>query len=145
MSEAQIQPDAAASAPDYLVAAAALFNTFTFDRLIPLVSLLLMAAMFIWVLFQAQRGADFDASEFLRDERGRLSAGRLFAFVCCMAHTWVIFSRTISDKITLHEQVLYAVTWSGSMVLLQGIEAWKGGRQQFPPNPPIPPEAEVPK
>lgn len=131
------------SGPDYLAAAAALFNAFTFDRLIPFFSLILMSGLFVWVLFQAQRGPDFDASEFLRDDRAKLSWGRLAAFVCCMTHTWVVFTRTLSDKITIEELVLYSVTWSGSMVLLQAIDAWKGGRQQWPlPNPPT---EEVPK
>ena len=75
-------------------------------------------------------------SEFLRDDRNKLSWGRLAAFICCMCHTWVVFSRTLNDKITFEELVLYAVTWSGSMVLLQAIDAWKGGRQQWPQPPP---------
>jgi len=55
----------------------------------------------------------------------------------------VVFSRTLNDKITFEELVLYAVTWSGSMVLLQAIDAWKGGRQQWPQ--PAPPAEGVPK
>lgn len=114
------------SGQDYLGAAAALFNAFTFDRLIPLLTLLFMAGLFVWVLFAAQRRGDFDASEFLRADNGKLSWGRLAAFVCLMTHTWVVFTRTLADKIDIQELTLYAVTWSGSMVLLQGIEAWKG-------------------
>jgi len=131
------------SGPDYIAAAGALFNAFTFDRLIPFLSLILMSGLFIWVLFQAQKGPEFDASEFLRDDRNKLSWGRLAAFICCMCHTWVVFSRTLNDKITFEELVLYAVTWSGSMVLLQAIDAWKGGRQQWPQ--PAPPAEGVPK
>lgn len=112
--------------PDYLAAAAALFNSFTFDKLTPLLTLLGMAAMFVWVLFKAQKGSNFDASQFLRDDSGKLSASRLFAFVACMTHTWAVFVRTLNDKVTVEELALYAVTWSGSLVLLQGIEAWRG-------------------
>ena len=60
------------SGPDYIAAAGALFNAFTFDRLIPFLSLILMSGLFIWVLFQAQKGPEFDASEFLRDDRNKL-------------------------------------------------------------------------
>lgn len=114
--------------PDYVTAAAALFNAFTFDKLTPLLTLLGMAAMFVWVLFKAQKGEGFDAAEFLKDETEKLSFGRLAAFICCMTHTWVVFVRTLNDKITVEELALYAVTWSGSLVLMQGIAAWKGVR-----------------
>lgn len=120
---------------DYIAAAAALFNTFTFDKLIPLATLAFMALLFLWVLFQAQRRDDFDASQFLRDEHHKLSSGRLFAFICCGTHTWAVFTRILNDKITIEELSLYAVTWSGSLVLLEAISAWKGGRQQWPQTP----------
>jgi hypothetical protein len=111
---------------DYLAAAAALFHAFTFDRLIPLVSLALVATLFAVVLFQAQKRDDFDWSEFLRDESKKLSWGRLGAFVCLMTHSWTVFARTLNDRITVEELGLYAITWSGSLVLLQAIDAWKG-------------------
>jgi hypothetical protein len=112
--------------PDYLAAAAALFNAFTFDKVVPFLSLVGMAGLFIWVLFAAQKSQNFDASEFLRNDRGQLSAARLFAFVCCMTHTWVVFVRTLNNKIEVEELALYCLTWSGSLVLLHGIEVWRG-------------------
>ncbi len=118
---------------DYMAAAAAHFNAFTFDRLIPLITLLLLASLFIWVLMKAQKGADFDASEFLRDDRKKLSWGRLAAFVCCVTHTWVIFTRTLNDKLTFEDQLLYCVVWSGSMILLQALEVWRGVKINAPP------------
>jgi len=111
---------------DVLAAAASLFNSWAYDRFIPLFTLLGMAGLFVWVIFQAQRRPDFDASEFLRDEQGKLSWGRLGAFICLMTMTWVVFVRTLNDKLTVEEMALYAVTWSGSLVLLQALEVWKG-------------------
>jgi len=111
---------------DYLKAAAALFSAFTFDRLVPLLSLSLVALLFLIVLYQAQKRDDFDWSEFLRADDKKLSWGRLGAFICLMTHTWTVFARTVNDKVTIEELGLYAVTWSGSLVLLQAIEAWKG-------------------
>ena len=115
------------TSPDYLAAAAALFHAFTFDRLIPLVTLLAMMGLFLWVLWSAQRREDFDAADFLREEpSGKMSFGRLAGFVCLITMTWVVFIRTLNDKLTVEELALFAVTWSGSLVLLQAINAWKG-------------------
>jgi hypothetical protein len=112
--------------PDYLAAAASLFNAFAFERLIPLLSLMFMGGLFIVVFYKAQARDDFDWSEFLRADNSKLSWGRLAAFICLMTHTWTVFARTVNDKVTIEEMGLYAVTWSGSLVLLQAIEAWKG-------------------
>ncbi len=100
----------------------------------------MMALLFIWVLFQAQRRNDFDASQFLRDDHNRLSWARLAAFICCMCHTWMVFTRTLNDKITFEEQVLYCLVWSGSLLLLQAMEVWRGVKT----TPPTPPTEEKP-
>ena len=68
----------------FALAAAALFAAFTFDRLLPAALMAVLFGMFIFVLVKAQRRGDFDASEFLRDDRNKLSWGRLAAFICCM-------------------------------------------------------------
>ena len=117
--------------PDYLAAAAALFAAFTFDRLLPAALMAVLFGMFIFVLVKAQRRGDFDASEFLREDSGKLSSKRLFAFIAMAVHVWLVTTRTISDKITFEEQVLFVLTWSGSLVLIQALEIWKGG----PPAP----------
>ena len=122
------------NAPDYLAAAAALFAAFTFDRLMPAVIMAVLFGMFIFVLVKAQRRGDFDASEFLREDSGKLSSKRLFAFIAMAVHVWLVTTRTISDKITFEEQVLFVLTWSGSLVLIQALEIWKGG-PSIPPKP----------
>jgi hypothetical protein len=53
-----------------------------------LILLLTMFGMFGWVLYRAQSRDDFDASQFLRDELGHLSIGRLIACFCFGVHTW---------------------------------------------------------
>lgn len=127
------------NAPDYLVAAAALFSSFTFDRLLPAALMAVLFGMFIFVLVKAQRRGDFDASEFLREDSGKLSSKRLFAFIAMAVHVWLVTTRTISDKITFEEQVLFVLTWSGSLVLIQALEIWKGGPPSSPPTPREPP------
>jgi hypothetical protein len=111
---------------DYLAAAASLFHAWTFEKFIPLCTLIGMAALFVWVIFAAQKREDFDASEFLRDEKGKLSWGRLGAFICLMTMTWRVFVLTLNDKLELHEIALYALTWSGSLLLLQALDVWRG-------------------
>lgn len=129
------------NAPDYLAAAAALFAAFTFDRLLPAVIMAVLFGMFIFVLVKAQRRGDFDASEFLREDSGKLSSKRLFAFIAMAVHVWLVITRTISDKITFEEQVLFVLTWSGSLVLIQALEIWKGGPPSLPPSTPREPPA----
>ena len=96
------------------------------DHAIPLTMLLGMFTLFGWVLFRAQKSAEFEASEFLRDERGKLSFGRLAAFVCLMTHTWAISVWVVRGKIEPMDMVLYCVTWSGSLLLLQALDSWRG-------------------
>lgn len=129
-----------ANADQILGAAAALFNTFTFDKLIPLISLLLMCWLFVWVLFKAQGGGNFDTSEFLRETdgpgRGKLSWKRLAAFICLIVHTWYIFTRTLTDKVTFNDMALYCLTWSSSMILLEGLNVWRGVQTSRSATPP---------
>ena len=110
--------------PDYLAAAAALFNTFTFNQLLPGLSLVFLAWLLVRVLGQAQRSGTFNSGDFLRDEGGKPSWRRLVGFLCFMAHTWVLFVRTVTDRVTFEEQALYGGLWSGSAVVLLVAEAW---------------------
>lgn len=134
------------TAEQILLAAGSLFNAFTFERLIPLVMLFSLSCLFLWVLFKAQQRKDFDASMFLRNDRGMLASERLWAFVCLMVHTWFIATRTLNDKITENDMLIYCVTWSASAVLLAWIENWRGVRTNTPPpdNPLPPPTVHPP-
>lgn len=107
----------------------ALMASMTINVFIPLVAFVLIFAMFVWVLFVAQRGDNFDASQFLRDDSGKLSKGGLFAFVACATHTWVIMVETINARLTVEMAALYCVTWSGSLLILEGIRAWRGVKE----------------
>jgi hypothetical protein len=116
----------AVSDTNILAAAASLFHAWTFEKFIPLCTLVGMAALFVWVIFSAQKREDFDASEFLRKDGGKLSWGQLGAFICLMTMTWRVFVLTLNDKLTFNEIALYALTWSGSLVLLRALDVWKG-------------------
>jgi hypothetical protein len=94
-----------------------LLTSVTIGVIFPAIMLLAMVGMFIWVLNKAQIREDFDASQFLRDENGKLSSLRLFAFVCLCTHTWVIAVETMSSRITENQMIIYAATWSSSLIL----------------------------
>lgn len=104
----------------------ALASSLASNVAVPLLAFALIFGMFVWVLFRAQKREDFDAGEFLRDETGKLSKGGLFAFIACATHTWALMVETINARLTVEFVAVYAVTWSGSLVLLEAIRAWKG-------------------
>jgi hypothetical protein len=104
----------------------ALLASLTIGVIIPGLMFLLMVGVFIWVLVLAQRRPDFDASHFLRDDEGRLSSLRLFAFIACAVHTWVIAVETMGSRITVDQMAVYSVTWSSSLVLARFADKWNG-------------------
>lgn len=114
-------------------AAGELMNSFAWERLIPLVMLLAMFGGFVWILVLAQRRDDFDASEFLRDDKGKLSFWRLSAFVCLGLHAWNYMIRTQNGAITFNEQVLWGCLWSGSAVVMMAVEKWVGKSSTIEP------------
>lgn len=104
----------------------ALMASVTINVIVPLAAFGLIFGMFVWVLFRAQKRDNFDAGEFLRDETGKLSKGGLFAFVACATHTWAMMVETINARLTVEFATVYALTWSGSLILLEAVKAWKG-------------------
>lgn len=110
-------------ASDY---AHALIASLTIGVIVPGLMFLLMVGVFVWVVWRAQARVDFDASEFLRDDAGKLSSVRLFAFVSLGVHTWVIAVETMASRISPDQMLIYAVTWSGSLVLAEAVGKWNG-------------------
>lgn len=105
----------------------ALAASLTIKVIVPGLMLAAMLGLFVWVLFKAQKRLDFDASEFLRDDSGKLSASRLFAFVACGWSTWHLAALTFDAGVSEEKFLTYLATWSGSLVALKAIETW-GGR-----------------
>ena len=104
----------------------ALLASLTIGVIIPGLMFLLMVGVFVWVLVLAQRRDDFDASDFLRDDAGRLSSLRLFAFIAVAVHTWVIAVETMGSRISVDQMTVYSVTWSSSLVLARFADKWNG-------------------
>lgn len=105
---------------------AALASALSVNTLVPLAAFMLIFGLLCWVVFRAQKSDGFDAAEFLRDESsGKLSKGGLLGFIACAAHTWALMVETINARLTVEFTAVYALTWSGSLVLLEFIKAWK--------------------
>lgn len=131
---------------DLLQAAAALFNSFTFERLIPLVMLFSLSMLFIWVMFKAQKSENFDASAFLRNDRGVLALDRVIGMLCFMVHTWAYATWVLNKTVTKDDTLIYGGLWSGTAVVFQFLEVWRGIKTNTPPlaNPSNPMTIEPP-
>ena len=101
-----------------------LADEMTLNVFLPALLLVSMIAGFVWVIHRSTHQENFDVSQFLRDPTGKLSSGRLFAFVALGIHTWAIGLMTLEKTITENILTMYALTWSGSAVLKAGIEQW---------------------
>lgn len=107
-----------------------------------LACLLLLAA---WVLLRAQRRPDFDLADMLRDDAGKLSSTRIFAFISLAITSWILAYLTVTEKLNENYYLYYLVTWSGATVLMKFIDRWGGvvTVQQAPPPPPPGPAGDV--
>ena len=96
------------------------------DILIPAIILLSAGLLLIYVLWQAQKRADFDIANFLRDEQGKESALRAFAFVALGVTSWIMATLTFKDKLNPDYFLYYVLTWANTLVLVKLAEKWTG-------------------
>lgn len=108
----------------------ALFDLFLkeFDAkdLIALGILVAQFALLVWVLRAAQRRPDFDVANFLRDENGKESSTRAFAFVALGIMSWAVAMLIFMDKMTADYFFFYGVLWAGTPVALELAKKWNG-------------------
>lgn len=129
--------DRGASADQILAAAAALFNAFTFNKIIPTIALVLMAGLLLWMLKKAQENQanGFDFGDFFRENaKEKVSWKYLVGFLTFMCHTWVIFTSKLDGSLTLNDMILYSVVWSGTATAMYALNIWKG-IATAPPSP----------
>lgn len=120
---------------NFLQAAAALFDQFLWDRLLPLVTLVVGSLIFYWMMAKAQRAdPTFKAIHFLYDENNKPSWKRLIGSGCFVVHSWYIYIVTVKGTVTFNDVALYVLAWSSSVVLLEGLRIFRGA----PPAPPPP-------
>jgi hypothetical protein len=128
----------AQTAEQVLQSAASLFSAFAWSRLLPLLSFVIGGLLVYWMMAKAQRAdPTFQAIDFLRDETTKPSWKRLIGTMAFGVHSWVVYIRTVTDKITFEELVLYALTWSSSVVLIEGMRIWRGGPLAVPAEAPV--------
>lgn len=89
--------------------------------------LLLLFACFA-IVIRAQRRADFDWGDALRDDTGKVSAMRLGVLVCLVISSWVLVDLTLkyADKDPeklLYFYLIYVAVWSGAKIVEKLLEA----------------------
>jgi hypothetical protein len=118
------------NSPDYLTAAAALFNVFVFEKLVPLI----MLVVFTWglgaMLLKAQRKLDFRLEQMFQDDQGRVSASRTAVLGAWFLASWIMIHLTLNNKMS-HE---YLAVYVGAFVLNSGISKF-AERPAAPPEP----------
>jgi hypothetical protein len=110
----------------YLTAAAALFNTFTFDKVIPLISLGVMFSVFAWMLNRAQVKPTFNIEEMFQDETGKVSSARVIAFMAFAISSWDIMAARLSNTANGEQFAYYLFAWSGALVFVKFADKWNG-------------------
>ena len=112
--------------PDYLTAAAALFNSFAFEKVVPLVVLFVMLVGIVMLLAKAQAKANFNIEQMLLDENGKASAARVFAFGAWAFSSWDLMSARLSGTHSPEHFYGYLFAWSGALVFVKFADKWNG-------------------
>lgn len=116
---------------DALQAAASLFNAFAWDKLLPLVSVVIGMLLFYWMLAKAQKAdPTFQAIHFLYDENMKPSWKRLIGTGCFVMHSWIIYMGRVKGDLTFNDIALYVLAWSGSVILLEALRLLRGAPTQ---------------
>lgn len=110
----------------YLQAAAALFNTFAFDKVIPLLALVMMMSVIGWLLYKAQQKDTFNLEEMFHDESGKTSAARIIAFMAFAISSWDLMSARLSNAADAQQYAYYLFAWSGALVFVKFADRWDG-------------------
>lgn len=111
---------------DYLKAAAALFNAFAFEKIVPLVALVAMLTGLVWLLAKAQQQADFNIAQMLLDENGKASASRAIAIGAWAFTSWDLMSARLSGTHSYEDFWGYLFAWSGALVFVKFADKWDG-------------------
>ena len=94
---------------------------------VPALVLALLLLLALLVMWRAQRRADFDWADMLRDAEGKPSAMRFAVMVAVASTTWVLMKASVQKSDDL-VQILWAylLAWSGAPVLRELAQKWNG-------------------
>lgn len=126
-------------------AAGVVLNAVAFERLIPLGVLALMLGMAVLGLYKAQRRTDFDISELIRDEHGKLDSWKIFSVGAFILSSWLLMVVAMgqpSDNLLLYAWGMYLVVFSGSATLSKVIDTWRAIKQGIVPSPAAAPASD---
>lgn len=93
---------------------------------IPALMLLGLFVLLLVILVRAQARADFDVANFLRDETGKESAMRAFAFVALAVTSWIVATLALKGNLTSDYFLYYNLTWANTVVLMKLADKWSG-------------------
>lgn len=112
----------------------------TVQLLLPAMLLLALLLVMMFVLWRAQKRADFDLANMLRQGNadGKESAAQLAILTAMAMSSWVLMSETLNSRLTENLWWGYLITWSGSPALLEVARRWNGALP-FAKGPTTPP------
>lgn len=113
-----------------------LLDQLTLEFILPAAMLALMFTAIGILLWRAQRRPDFDIANFLRDEHGKESAFRAFAFVALAVTSWLLAVLALRDKLTPDYFFYYCLTWANTVAAVKLAERWSGALPFTTPRPP---------
>lgn len=93
----------------------ALSSSLTVGVVLPLFILLGIAAAIWWLIARAQKDEDFDISDVLRDEKGKISSERLLTFSCFGVSSWVLAVIVFAHpNLVVESYAIYMGFWSAT-------------------------------
>lgn len=119
------------------------FGQITAGIAIPSLMLLFMLVLLTYVLLMAQRRPDFDIAQVLKDDQGKLSAMRAFAFVALGVSCWVIATLTLKGTLTPDYFLYFLVCWANTPVAMVLAQRWDGSLPMGRGAPSSPPASPV--
>jgi hypothetical protein len=111
---------------DYLAAAAALFNAFAFEKVVPLAALVVMMVAIGWLLNKAQAKEGFNIEQMFWDENSKVSASRVIAFMAFAFSSWDLMAARLGGTHSPEQFWGYLAAWSGALVFVKFADKWDG-------------------
>jgi cbb3-type cytochrome oxidase subunit 3 len=104
----------------------ALLSRIEIKDIVALLILFMQLIFLIFVIYKAQKRADFDVANFLRDENGKESSTRAFAFLCLAVMSWGFAMLIFLDRMTEFYFFVFGGLWAGTPVAMEMVKRWDG-------------------
>lgn len=93
---------------------------------VPALILAFLLCMFSYVLWLAQKRPDFDAANFLRDDKGKEDIVKICTLIALAITSWLVSTLVFTDKISPEYFLYYSLTWASTPVLIVLASKWNG-------------------